>query len=103
MSFILLALSFTLAIGLFFLLRKMLTDNTSKFDVQLETARNSINEEHMKLDQKLIEMLESQLKVQKQEREIEKPTNKEEDHIMALKVADEIIRMQKNIEEDLIT
>ena len=52
----------------------------------------------MKLDQKLIEMLEAQLKVQKQERENDKSPNKEEDHTMALKVADEIIRMQKNID-----
>ncbi len=98
LSFLLLAFSFLVAIGLFFLLRKKLTDNTTKFDDQLETTRKSINEEHMKLDQKLIEMLESQLKVQKQEREIDKSPNKEEDHTMALKVADEIIRMQKNID-----
>ena len=52
----------------------------------------------MKLDQKLIDMLESQLKVQKQERENDKSPNKEEDHTMALKVADEIIRMQKNVD-----
>ena len=97
LSFILLAFSFVVAIILFFLLRKKLTDNTTKFDDQLETARKSIHEEHMKLDQKLIEMFESQLKLQKQEREIDKSPNKE-DHTMALKVADEIIRMQKNID-----
>ena len=98
LSFLLLAFSFLVAIGLFFLLRRKLTDNTTRFDDQLEATRKSINEEHMKLDQKLIEMLESQLKVQKQEREIDKSPNKEEDHTMALKVADEIIRMQKNID-----
>lgn len=98
LSFLLLAFSFLVAIGLFFLLRRKLTDNTTRFDDQLEATRKSINEEHMKLDQKLIEMLESQLKVQKQEREIDKSSNKEEDHAMALKVADEIIRMQKNID-----
>ena len=98
LSFLLLAFSFLVAIGLFFLLRRKLTDNTTKFDDQLEATKKSINEEHMKLDQKLIEMLESQLKVQKQEREIDKSSNKEEDHAMALKVADEIIRMQKNID-----
>jgi hypothetical protein len=98
LSFLLLIFSFLVAIGLFFVLRKKLTDNTIKFDGQLEASRKSINEEHMKLDQKLIEMLESQLKVQKQEQEIDKSPNKEEDHTMALKVADEIIRMQKNID-----
>ena len=97
LSFILLGFSFVVAIILFFLLRKKLTDNTTKFDDQLETTRKSIHEEHMKLDQKLIEMFESQLKLQKQEREIDKSPNKNEDHTLALKVADEIIRMQKNI------
>ena len=98
LSFILLGFSFVVAIILFFLLRKKLTDNTTKFDDQLETTRKSIHEEHMKLDQKLIEMFESQLKLQKQEREIDKSPNKNEDHTLALKVADEIIRMQKNID-----
>jgi hypothetical protein len=98
LSFLLLAFSFVVAVILFFLLRKKLSDNTTKFDHQLETTRKSIHEEHMKLDQKLIEMFESQLKLQKQEREIDKSPNKNEDHTLALKVADEIIRMQKNID-----
>jgi len=98
LSFLLLAFSFVVAVILFFLLRKKLSDNTTKFDDQLETTRKSIHEEHMKLDQKLIEMFESQLKLQKQEREIDKSPNKNEDHTLALKVADEIIRMQKNID-----
>ena len=51
----------------------------------------------MKLDQKLIEMFESQLKLQNKEGNTGSKSNENEDHTLALKVADEIIRMQKNI------
>ena len=72
LSFFLVAFSFILAVLLFFLLRKKLSENTSKFDDQLESTRKSIHEKHMRLDQKLIEMFESQLKLQKEERKIRK-------------------------------
>ena len=56
-------------------MRKKLSENTSKFDDQLESARKSIHEKHMRLDQKLIEMFESQLKLQKEERVTTYPIN----------------------------
>ena len=52
----------------------------------------------LKLDNKLIDVLETQLKVQQEEsRNQPISTNEKTDHSLALKVADEIIRMQKNI------
>ena len=51
----------------------------------------------MKLDQKLIEMFESQLKLPNKEGNTGSKSNENEDRTLALKVADEIIRMQKNI------
>lgn len=52
----------------------------------------------MKLDNKLVEVLETQLKL-KQEETKSQPSvsNDKADHSLALKVADEIVRMQKNI------
>ena len=97
LSFLLVGFSIFIAIILFILLRKKLTDNKTKLDDQLDNTRRSIHEEHMKLDQKLIEMFESQLKLQNKEGNTDIKSNENEDHTLALKVADEIIRMQKNI------
>ena len=79
------------------MLRKKLTDNKTKLDDQLDNTRRLIHEEHMKLDQKLIEMFESQLKLQNKKGNKDTKSSENEDHTLALKVADEIIRMQKNI------
>ena len=73
---------------------------SSKIDVesQIRNTKQSLEEESVKLDNKLVEILETQLKV-KQEEIKNRPSNSsvKADHSLALKVADEIIRMQKNI------
>jgi len=97
LSFILIVLSAGLAIILFVLLRRRLTNDTSKLDGQITSTRSALEAEHMKLDQKLIEMLDTQLHIQKEERSSAPPKEEEIDHSLALKVADEIVRMQKNI------
>ena len=74
--------------------------STSKIDVesQLRNTKKSLEEESVKLDNKLVEILETQLKV-KQEEIKTTPNNPiaKADHSLALKVADEIIRIQKNL------
>lgn len=73
---------------------------SSKTDVesQIRSTKASLEEESVKLDNKLVEVLDTQLKLQ-QETIKSKPTivNEKADHSLALKVADEIIRIQKNL------
>lgn len=74
--------------------------NTSKLDVetQIKNTKTALEEESIKLDSKLVEVLESQLKLKQEEKQIPSiKGNNEIDHSLALKVADEIVRMQKNI------
>ena len=73
---------------------------SSKIDVetQIRNTKASLEEESVKLDNKLVEVLETQLKLQQETSKVQ-PINANEkaDHSLALKVADEIIRIQKNL------
>jgi hypothetical protein len=73
---------------------------SSKTDVetQIRNTKTALEEESVKLDNKLLEVLETQLKL-KQEEIKSQPniSNEKKDHSLALKVADEIVRMQKNL------
>ncbi len=87
-AFVVIAL-FILALFIFF--RRGIS--TQKND--LNNTKKQLEEEGIRLDNKLIDVLESQLKIV--ENNANKETNKEADHTLALKVADEIIRIQKNL------
>ncbi|MBI9073347.1 MAG: hypothetical protein JEY94_17225 [Melioribacteraceae bacterium] len=83
-----------LVIVLTYFLRKQIFKQKIDLDSTLKETRKSLEEEGVKLDNKLIEVLETQLKV------IENSgigKSQETDHTLALKVADEIIRIQKNL------
>jgi hypothetical protein len=90
----------TLLLGAFMYLFLGKRIKTSQLDVetQIRNTKKSLEEESLKLDNKLIEVLEKQLKVQREESN-NQPTARSDktDHSLALKVADEIVRMQKNI------
>lgn len=58
----------------------------------LESAQKAIHEESVKLDNKFVELLDKQVSVQPQEVGNEQP-----DHSLALKVADEIVRIETNL------
>lgn len=73
---------------LFLLLRKK---NSSTFE-QIKTAQQSLQEEGLKLDEKLVELLDKQMALQKAA-----PAQAEPDHSLALKVADEIVRIETNL------
>lgn len=73
---------------LYFLLRKK---NTSAFD-QIKSAQQALQEEGLKLDEKLVELLDKQLSIQSAA-----PAQAEPDHSLALKVADEIVRIETNL------
>ncbi|WHF51776.1 hypothetical protein QGN23_00515 [Chryseobacterium gotjawalense] len=91
----------TLLLGgiLYWLLGKRIQSSKIDVETQIKNTKISLEEEGVKLDNKLVEVLETQLKLKQETKEtlstIQHPT--EIDHSLALKVADEIVRMQKNI------
>lgn len=79
---------------IYWLLGKRIASSKTDVETQIKNTKKSLEEESIKLDSKLVEVLESQLKLKKEEKV---SSNNEIDHSLALKVADEIVRMQKNI------
>ncbi|MCF8262751.1 MAG: hypothetical protein K9J12_18375 [Melioribacteraceae bacterium] len=82
-------------IGILLLRNKMNQSNTS-IEKNLSNTRKELETEAIKLDQKLMQILETQLKVMDSERN-ETASPAKVDHSLALKVADEIVRMEKNL------
>ncbi len=83
MGFLLLLLS----VALYSLLRKRLVNTSSTIDA-VKKAHESLQEQSIKLDQKLVSLFDSQLSVQ--------PTTSE-DHSLVLKIANELARMETNL------
>lgn len=90
----------TLLLGglVYWLLGKRIKSSKTDVETQIRNTKASLEEESVKLDNKLVEVLETQLKLQ-QETAKSQPvaSNEKADHSLALKVADEIIRIQKNL------
>lgn len=92
-----------LAVGLlsilaFLFLRRKVTDNQSSINESLANTRKELEQEAIRLDEKLIGVMETQLKIIQEERQDQPESqNEEQDHSLALKVADEIVRIEKNI------
>ncbi len=96
----LIATLLTLLLGgiLYWLLGKRIQSSKVDVETQIKNTKKSLEEESVKLDNKLVEVLETQLKLKQQEKQVISTTSsKEIDHSLALKVADEIVRMHKNI------
>ena len=90
----------TLLLGvlMYLFLGKRIKSSQTDVETQIRNTKKSLEEESLKLDNKLIEVLETQMKVQQEEsRNQPIAANEKADHSLALKVADEIVRMQKNI------
>lgn len=92
----------TLILGgiLYWLLGKRIA--TSKIDVetQIKNTKKSLEEESIKLDSKLVEVLDTQLKLKQEEKQMVSANSAIEiDHSLALKVADEIVRINKNLQQ----
>lgn len=83
--------------GVYYWLNKRIRNNQTNIEAQLHKTKLSLEEETVKLDNKLIELLESQLKVKEATPVVAAENAAAPDHSLALKVADEIVRMQKNI------
>lgn len=80
------------------ILRKKILNGSSSIEkikavqVSMETAQKSILEESIKLDNKLVELLDKQVATQPQNSH-----DNQQDHSLALKVADEIVRIETNL------
>ncbi|MCX6164482.1 MAG: hypothetical protein NTY32_10195 [Bacteroidia bacterium] len=83
---------------IFFVLRKKLTSSKKSFDAQLAKTNGILQTETIKLDSKLVEILQTQLIILKEESKAKGTKSKEVDHKLPLKVGDEIHRMRKRIE-----
>lgn len=83
----------------YFLLGKRIKTGKTDVEEQISKTKKSLEEEGIKLDTKLTEVLETQLKLVQAERNTSPASAKSEeaDHSLALKVADEIMRLNKNI------
>ena len=92
----------TLILGglLYWLLGKRIATSKTDLETQIKNTKKSLEEESIKLDSKLVEVLETQLKLKQEEKQIiSANSNTEIDHSLALKVADEIIRIHKNLQQ----
>lgn len=71
---------------------------SSKTDVetQIKNTKTALEEESVKLDSQLLEIISSQLKIK--ESETKTSVNEEKDHSLVLKVADEVTRILMNLE-----
>lgn len=81
----------------FILLRRKLSRNQSSMFENLKKTRKELEDEALKLDEKLVQLLEKQLNVMDAEKQDDNK-EKEDDHSLALKVADEIVRIEKNLD-----
>lgn len=87
-----------LSILAFVFLRKKVTDNQSSINESLASTRRELEQEAIRLDEKLVGVMETQMKIIQEERKTHPESqNGEQDHSLALKVADEIVRIEKNI------
>jgi hypothetical protein len=80
----------------FVFLRKQLFKNKHDLTDQISKTKSALEEEGIKLDTKLVELLETQMKLIKEEHQ-NNSKNDVIDHTLALKVADEIVRIEKNL------
>jgi len=87
-----------LVVAMFFFLKKQIVTLKADFKTDQHDFQQSLKEEGVGLDQKLVEIIETQLTIQNESNtSVKIPATEEPDHSLALKVADEIVRIQKNI------
>ena len=87
-----------LSVIVFFTLRKKLTSSSNSLGSQIAKTNETLQNEAIKLDSKLIEIMQTQLSILKEERKAKGAATDEVDHKLPLKVGEEIHRMRKRIE-----
>lgn len=81
-------------VAIYFLLRNRINISRSAID-KINNTQKILHEESLRLDGKLIDILETQIKIQ--DVQPIPPKGTESDHSLVLKVADEIIRIETNL------
>jgi predicted amino acid-binding ACT domain protein len=87
-----------MSVIVFLVLRQKLSSSTKDLDIQIAKTNATLQNEAIKIDSKLIEILQSQLSILKVERTTKEFPTAEVDHKLPLKVGEEIHRMRKRIE-----
>jgi cell division septum initiation protein DivIVA len=89
----------TLLLGglVYWLLGKRISSSQTDVETQIRNTKKSLEEESLKLDAQLLDIINSQLKIKETELE-NKPESGEKDHSLVLKVADEVTRILMNLE-----
>jgi hypothetical protein len=87
-----------LSVIVFLVLRSKLSSSTKDLDSQIAKTNATLQNEAIKLDSKLVAILQSQLSILKEERKTKETPTAEADHKLPLKVGEEIHRMRKRIE-----
>lgn len=80
--------------GLYLVFRKRLQSQGITSEEKLSETRRSLEEQNIKLDEKLLTLLDRSLA---KDTAVSDPDSSEPDHSLALKVADEIVRIEKNL------
>lgn len=86
-----------LSVLLFGWLRKRLSREKTDLSAQIKKTSETLRDEQLKLDEQLIKLLDTQMQLMKEERHATSAKAVEVDHSLALKVADEITRIQQNL------
>jgi peptidoglycan hydrolase CwlO-like protein len=81
---------------MYIFISKRIKSSQNDVEGQIRNTKKSLEEESLKLDAQLLEIINSQLKIQ--ENQTDKPENGEKDHSLVLKVADEVTRILMNLE-----
>ena len=84
--------------AVYIILRKKLVLSSRTLDEQIIKTRETLETEAIKLDNKLMEVLETQLQLLKEQPQVPRQQKTEIDHSLALRVGEEIHRMRKRIE-----
>ncbi|OIP54647.1 MAG: hypothetical protein AUK34_14915 [Ignavibacteria bacterium CG2_30_36_16] len=86
-----------LSVLLFSWLRKQLSKEKIGLIDQIKKTSETLRDEQIKLDGQLIKLLDTQMQLMNAERQTSSAKAEEVDNSLALKVADEIIRIQQNL------
>ena len=81
---------------MYIFISKRIKSSQTDVESQIKNTKKSLEEESLKLDAQLLEIINSQLKIQ--ETRTDKSENGEKDHSLVLKVADEVTRILMNLE-----
>jgi septal ring factor EnvC (AmiA/AmiB activator) len=87
-----------MSILFYWILKNKLYREKNDLNQNIKKTSDALREEQVKLDEQFLKVLNTQLQIMTSERQSQRE-NEEIDHSLALKVADEIVRIQKNLNQ----